>query len=62
MSQDEFERAYAQRSDLTLLEFRSRYIGLRCGCGDADCEGWAAVDRSPESIEAYVKLNRQRVS
>lgn len=59
MDQDEFERAHAERSGLTLLEFRSRYIGLRCTCGDASCEGWVAVNRDPERIELHVKFNSQ---
>ncbi len=55
LTQDEFERAYAKRSDMTIEEFRAHLIGLPCNCTEEGCEGWAAIDRDPYRIDSHLK-------
>lgn len=43
VSKQAFELGYAERSNLTLEEFRRWLIALPCECGEEDCEGWQAV-------------------
>lgn len=54
ITQDEFERAYAERSGMTIDEFRAWLIGLPCACGEETCEGWFAVSRDPDHIAEYL--------
>jgi hypothetical protein len=43
---DDFERAYAERSGLTVERLRELgRVVVPCRCGDDDCEGWASVSR-----------------
>lgn len=43
MTADEFERAYAERSHVTVEELR-RYRTVRpCECEDIACEGWQSI-------------------
>lgn len=56
MKQDEFERAYAARSGMTIEEFRAELIGLPCACTEEGCEGWAAIERDdPYRISMHLK-------
>lgn len=54
MTQDEFEKAYAARSGMSMDAFRRTWIGLPCKCGKLGCEGWAAVPRDPEAIAGHL--------
>ncbi len=54
MTQDEFERVFAERSKMTLEEYRAHWIGLPCGCADESCEGWASVRRGPDAINEHL--------
>lgn len=54
LTQDEFERGYAERSGMSIEEFRAWRIGLPCGCEDESCPGWAAVSRDPDSINEHL--------
>lgn len=55
MNQDEFERDYAKRTGVTVTQFRDHMIGLPCACEDAECRGWAAVSRDPETIAEHLR-------
>ena len=43
MTADEFERAYAARSHITLDELRVYRSVRPCDCGEAGCEGWQSI-------------------
>lgn len=44
MTKDEFEKRYAERSNLTVVELRALGITIEpCDCGDEICLGWKAV-------------------
>jgi hypothetical protein len=46
MTADEFERAYAERSGLSVAGLRGLgRIVVACRCGGDDCEGWASVSK-----------------
>ncbi|MRH86024.1 hypothetical protein GFY24_00840 [Nocardia sp. SYP-A9097] len=47
-SADEFERAYAARSGITVAALRAHGRIVRpCECGDVLCEGWQSVRAEP---------------
>lgn len=43
MLRDEFEKAYCERSKITVEKYRQSHVALPCNCGDDGCEGWASV-------------------
>jgi hypothetical protein len=44
---EEFERAYAERSSVTVQWLRDQGRVVRpCHCDDPECEGWQSVDRA----------------
>jgi hypothetical protein len=43
---DEFERAYAERSGVTVGELRALGRVVRpCDCGEEGCDGWQSVSQ-----------------
>ena len=40
---EEFERAYADRSQVSVEWLRRYRVVMRCACGDSLCKGWAMV-------------------
>lgn len=42
MSAEEFERGYAERSGLTVAEYRKRYRVVPCDCDYEECQGWGS--------------------
>ena len=55
---EEFERAYAERSGVTVEWLREHGRVVRpCYCGDALCEGWQSLDRTLAD-----ELDRERAS
>jgi hypothetical protein len=50
-----FERAYAERSGVSVEELRAlgRVI-VPCACGDALCEGWQSVNRRSVLQDAFL--------
>lgn len=46
ISREEFERAYAERSGITVERLRELgRVVRRCRCGEEWCEGWKSVSR-----------------
>lgn len=46
MTADDFERAYAARSGLTVERLRALgRVVRRCDCGKDGCEGWQSVSQ-----------------
>lgn len=43
MTADEFERAYAARSGVTVDELREYRTVRPCACGEDGCEGWQSI-------------------
>mgnify|MGYP001608779468 FL=1 len=44
MTAEEFERAYAERSRLTVEQLRALGRTVRsCWCGENGCEGWQSI-------------------
>jgi hypothetical protein len=58
MTKEEFEKGYCERSEITIDEYHDDYnlITLPCNCGNATCEGWAAVDNRELAIKAHKDL------
>ena len=55
MTAEEFERAYAERSDLTVERLRALGRTVRpCDCGDDLCDGWQSL--RAEGSADYDKL------
>ena len=53
LTAEEFERAYAARSGLSVSELREMGRVVRpCGCGEEGCEGWQSV-----SAEAAAEID-----
>jgi len=47
MTADEFERAYAERSQRTIEQIRALGRIMRpCRCREEGCEGWQSVSRT----------------
>lgn len=47
---EEFERAYAERSGMTVEKLRSLgRVVVRCRCGELGCKGWASVPQEMAS-------------
>jgi hypothetical protein len=45
MTAREFEKAYAQRSGITVTELRAMHRVVRpCNCGADACEGWQSLN------------------
>lgn len=52
LNAEEFERAYAERSGITVEELRALgRVVVRCRCGEPGCKGWASV--STEAAHDY---------
>lgn len=46
LTADEFERAYAERSGVTVEWLRKQGLTVRpCDCGEEGCEGWQSVSQ-----------------
>lgn len=43
MTSEEFEKAYAERSGLTLEQLRTFRTVRPCQCGSEMCEGWQSL-------------------
>lgn len=44
ITRDEFERAYAERSGMTVEQLRELgRVVVRCWCHEPECDGWASV-------------------
>jgi hypothetical protein len=57
MTADEFERAYAARSGITVEALRAAGKVVRpCDCGDDGCEGWQSL--GPDAAADYDALER----
>jgi hypothetical protein len=53
---DEFERAYAERSGVTVERLRELGRTVRpCDCGDPGCEGWQSI-----SVERAAEYDAER--
>lgn len=45
MTADEFERAYAERSGITVEQLRAAgRVVAPCRCGEDICEGWQSIN------------------
>lgn len=52
MTREEFERGYAERSGMTLVEYQEHFLTLPCDCAYENCRGWAARSKKlQESID-----------
>jgi hypothetical protein len=50
MTKQEFERAYAARSGLTVEWFHAHgYEARPCGCGEPECRGWRMAHLTEEA-------------
>jgi hypothetical protein len=59
MTGEEFERAYAERSGVTVEWLREQgRVARPCHCGEPGCEGWQSVNR--ESYDEDVRLRTGR--
>lgn len=55
MTEEEFEKRYAEGSDITVERLHELgQFAVPCDCGDETCEGWAMVSR--RIIKDHVKL------
>ncbi|KKL51547.1 hypothetical protein LCGC14_2294410 [marine sediment metagenome] len=44
MTKEQFEKRYAEHSDLTIVELRKLGVIIKpCDCDDKICQGWQAV-------------------
>lgn len=58
----EFERAYAERSEVTVEWLRAQgRVVRRCKCGDEMCEGWQSISQEDvDRDEAIWRAGRYR--
>lgn len=45
MTKEEFEQGYAERSGMTVMQFRELGHAEPCDCGELGCNGWQYVTR-----------------
>jgi len=50
MTKEEFEKAYCERSNISLEEYRRWFVTMPCECDYDGCEGWAAIRNNPDFI------------
>lgn len=56
ITREDFERAYAERSGVTVSWLRASRAVRPCTCGDDSCEGWQSL-----SFEAAAEYDKQCV-
>lgn len=56
MTKDEFEKRYAERSDMVVEELRELGVTIEpCDCGDILCLGWQAVSQRQRKLKESKK-------
>jgi len=57
LTKTEFEKHYAQRSNLTVAELRQLGITIEpCTCGYSGCSGWQAVTQQENKSPRYYSV------
>lgn len=58
MTDEEFEKRYCENSGITIDEYHGalNLITLPCNCDADNCEGWAAIDNTPQAIKTHKTL------
>jgi hypothetical protein len=56
---EEFEKAYAERSGLTVEELRLYRTVLACDCGEDGCEGWQSLSHEM-AADPYIQWRHGR--
>lgn len=56
MTSDEFLDRYIERSKISRETLQKACVVLRCECTANNCEGWALVTNSAQSIVAHNRL------
>lgn len=61
ITKEQFEKAYCERSNITLTYYHSHFVALPCACDYEQCEGWASVTNDADMIAAHMRFYAPRV-
>jgi len=56
VTKDAFEERYCKESRISQEYYHSFRITLPCNCDYDGCEGWAAVGKDEDSIQAHLQF------
>jgi hypothetical protein len=56
ITKEQFERAYCERSHISLEQYHEWRVTLPCACDYEECEGWAAVSKDERAIADHMEL------
>ncbi len=58
----EFEKGYIKRGKISRVQYNRWFITMPCVCDAQECEGWAAIEKSPVIVYDHCRFHFPPIS